>query len=92
MDLTLKFKNKDVVNNLNLEDAEDETIPLLITGNLKEENGSTPIKGQDCVWVLEHKEETKEKSIVNTSPIYQFIEQFLQRFPMLRLMLSYLIF
>jgi hypothetical protein len=92
MDLTLKFDKKEVVNTLELENVEGETIPLILTGNLKEDEGGTPITGQDCVWVLEHKEETKDKTLINTRPIYQFVEQFLQRFPMLRIMLSYLIF
>lgn len=52
MDLTLKFDTQEVKDTLDLEAEADNTIPLLITGNLKEEAGGTPIEGSDCVWVL----------------------------------------
>ncbi len=58
MDLTLKFKTQEVVA-LSLEDHGGETLPLTITGNLKEEDGGTAIEGQDCVWVLEDKVKNK---------------------------------
>jgi hypothetical protein len=52
MDLSLKFKKQEIVNTLELENVEGETIPLIITGNLKEDEGGTPIIGKDCIWVL----------------------------------------
>jgi len=52
LDLTLKFKKKDVVNTLGLKDHIGETIALIITGNLKEEFGGTAIEGHDWVWII----------------------------------------
>jgi hypothetical protein len=52
VDLTLKFYTEDVKDTLNLKDEAGNTIPLLITGNLKEEAGGTPIEGSDCIRVL----------------------------------------
>ena len=51
MDLTLKFDTQELVSCLALEEVAGETIPLTLTGNLKEEDGM-PIEGQDCVRVL----------------------------------------
>jgi hypothetical protein len=48
MDLTLKFDTQAVVNALKLNEISGQTIPLIVTGKLKEENGGTPIKGEDC--------------------------------------------
>jgi beta propeller repeat protein len=52
MDLTLKFDTQELVSCLALEEVAGETIPLTLSGNLKEENGGTPITGEDCVRVL----------------------------------------
>ena len=52
LDLTLKFSTQDLVEKLDLCPLDGQTIPLTITGNLKEENGGTPIEGEDCIWVL----------------------------------------
>lgn len=52
MDLTLKFDTQELVSCLALEEVAGETIPLKLTGNLKEEDGGTPITGEDCVQVL----------------------------------------
>ena len=52
MDLTLKFKTQEVVEKLGLEKHAGEIIQLTITGNLMEEFGGTPIRGEDCVWIL----------------------------------------
>jgi hypothetical protein len=49
IDLTLKFETQDLVALLELGTLSGETIPLIITGNLKEEDGGIPFKGQDCV-------------------------------------------
>ncbi|MCK5040186.1 MAG: hypothetical protein KAR87_04420 [Candidatus Aenigmarchaeota archaeon] len=57
MDLSLKFSTLDVVA-LGIGDFAGQTIPLVLTGTLKEEYGGTPIEGQDCVWVLD---KTKNK-------------------------------
>ena len=48
-DMTLKFKTQDLVNAFGLADFSGETIPLTITGNLKEEHGGTAFTGSDCV-------------------------------------------
>jgi len=52
MDLSLKFSTQEVVGNLELVLVAGETIPLIVTGNLKEEYDGRYIIGQDCVWVL----------------------------------------
>ncbi len=52
MDLTLKFSTPELVEVLELADVAGETIPLTLTGNLKEEFHGRAIIGQDCVWVL----------------------------------------
>jgi hypothetical protein len=52
LDLTLKFDTQALVEKLDLCPLDGQTISLTITGNLKEENGGTPIEGEDCVWVL----------------------------------------
>lgn len=49
MDLTLKFDTQELVATLSLEAEAGNTIPLILTGNLKEEEGGTAIKGSDCV-------------------------------------------
>lgn len=52
MDLTLKFRTQEVVS-LGLGDYAGEMKPLVVTGNLMEEEGGAPIEGKDCVWILE---------------------------------------
>jgi hypothetical protein len=52
LDLTLKFNTPELVETLELSDEAGNTIPLTLTGNLKEEEGGTPIEGEDCIWVL----------------------------------------
>ena len=52
LDLTLKFSTQTLVDKLDLCPFDGQTIPLTITGNLKEEEGGTPIEGEDCIWVL----------------------------------------
>lgn len=52
MDLTLKFDTEELVNCLALEEVAGQTIPLTLTGNLKEEEGGTPITGEDFVRIL----------------------------------------
>ncbi|UCF58502.1 MAG: hypothetical protein JSV15_05375 [Candidatus Bathyarchaeota archaeon] len=54
LDLTLKFNAPEVVETLGLDAFEDrDMVPLILTGNLKEEHSRTPIQGQDCMWILE---------------------------------------
>jgi hypothetical protein len=53
LDLSLKFENQEVYDTLGLEEFKGETLPLVITGNLKEEHDGTPIRGEDCVWILD---------------------------------------
>ena len=48
-DLALKFDSNAVVKNLRISEVLGQTIPLTITGKLKD---STPIEGKDCVRVL----------------------------------------
>jgi len=52
LDLTLKFSNPEVVDTLGLGAYIGETIALIITGNLKEEEGGTAIEGHDWVWII----------------------------------------
>ncbi len=73
IDLSLKFKTQEVINALNLSEEMGNTIPLIITGNLKEEFDGLQIRGQDCVWI-------HAKKLIT----------FLQHFPLLKLLLSYL--
>jgi len=50
-DLTLKFDAQALVGTLELGKVAGTTVPLILTGNLKEEYGGTSIKGQDCIRV-----------------------------------------
>ncbi|MFC1880972.1 6-bladed beta-propeller [Thermodesulfobacteriota bacterium] len=50
-DLVLKFDAQAVIELLGLGEHVGETIPLSITGNLND-GVSTPIEGQDCVWLI----------------------------------------
>ncbi len=49
LDLTIKFDTQELVSALNLDEVAGDTIPLIVAGLLKEEEGGTPFKGQDCV-------------------------------------------
>jgi hypothetical protein len=54
LDLTLKFKAQEVIATLGLDAFSDrDVIILMLTGNLKEEYNGSPIRGQDCVIILE---------------------------------------
>ena len=55
LDLTLKFSTPELVGKLELDEVAGETIPLTLTGSLKEEFSGTPIRGEDCISVLEKK-------------------------------------
>jgi hypothetical protein len=50
-DLMLRFDTQEVVNSLKLNSGFEfkEMVQLQITGNLKQEFGGTPIKGEDCI-------------------------------------------
>jgi hypothetical protein len=52
IDLSLKFDMQALVTTLKLGEVKGSTLPLTLTGNLKEEFGGTPIEGQDCIRVL----------------------------------------
>ena len=52
LDLTLKFDTQELVETLGLSGEAGDTTRLTLTGNLKEEEGGTPIEGEDCIWVL----------------------------------------
>ncbi|MFX1281408.1 MAG: NosD domain-containing protein [Promethearchaeota archaeon] len=49
IDLVLKFDTQEIVDTFILTYYIGETIPLIIKGNLKEEYGGAPLKGQDFV-------------------------------------------
>jgi hypothetical protein len=51
-DLALKFSIQEVKHTLGLGDAVGETVELMVTGNLLEEEGGTPFEGSDCVWII----------------------------------------
>jgi hypothetical protein len=55
LDLTLKFDVPELVAKLKLDEVAGETIPLTLTGSLKEELSGTPIRGEDCISVLKEK-------------------------------------
>ena len=52
MDLVLHFDTQEAVYTLGLASHAGETIPLTLTGSLKEEFGATPIQGQDHARIL----------------------------------------
>ena len=53
MDMILHFETQELVETLGLDQLERDTIlPLMLTGNLTEENGGTEIEGQDCLRIL----------------------------------------
>ena len=52
MDLTVKFGTQGLFEKLGVIEVAGETIPLILTGNLKDKYGGTPIEGQDCAWTL----------------------------------------
>jgi hypothetical protein len=54
-DLVVKFETADMIDILMLKDLAGQTIPLTITGNLKEGKGGTPFSGQDCIKILKNK-------------------------------------
>jgi hypothetical protein len=57
-DLTLKFSVQDLVAKLKLDKIEDrETIPLTIVGATYD---GTPIRGEDCIWVINNKPKPKK--------------------------------
>lgn len=52
MDMILKFDTQELVATLALVDVIGETIPLILTGSLKDEFGGIAIEGSDCIKVL----------------------------------------
>jgi hypothetical protein len=52
MDMLMKVYTHDLVYNLKLQEVTGDTIPLTVTGKLKDEFGGTLIEGKDCVKVL----------------------------------------
>ena len=52
VDLTLYFRINELVAGLNLAEVEGLTVPLTLTGMLKEEAGGALISGKDCVTVM----------------------------------------
>jgi hypothetical protein len=50
-DLVLHYDTQEVVNTLELCVYDDETVPLIVVGNLLEEHGGTAIVGQDYAWL-----------------------------------------
>ncbi|MCK5100268.1 MAG: hypothetical protein KAR45_19315, partial [Desulfobacteraceae bacterium] len=51
-DMTLKFSTQELVDKLKLNDIKGQTVSITINGNLTETEGTAPIEGQDCVWIL----------------------------------------
>jgi len=51
IDLTIKFDAQALVGTLDLGKVASQTVPFILTGNFKEENGGSSIKGQDCIRV-----------------------------------------
>lgn len=51
-DLMLKFRTQEVVGILGLRQLAGDTTTMIITGNLKEEDGHNAIEGQDCLKIL----------------------------------------
>jgi hypothetical protein len=52
MDLAMNIYRDEIVEHLRLQEVAGMTIPLTVTGKLKDEFGGTSIEGKDCVWVL----------------------------------------
>ncbi len=52
IDLSLKFDIRALIKILELGEIIGNTLPLSLMGNLKEEFGGMPIKGQDCIRIL----------------------------------------
>jgi hypothetical protein len=50
-DLVLKFQRREIAQTLKLWQVLGQTVPLTVTGSLKEESGGTQIRGEDCVQV-----------------------------------------
>jgi len=50
LDMSLKFDTQELVIELNLVEVVGQTIPLTLTGKLRD---GTLFEGQDCIWVLE---------------------------------------
>jgi len=65
LDLTLKFKTQEVRTTLGLDAFLKQKIPLIITGNLNQAAGGTPITGQDYVWILNLPGDANDDMIVN---------------------------
>ncbi len=61
LDLVLHFDTQEVVNTLELCIYEDETVPLIVRGNLLEEYNGTAFEGQDHVWLKSPKGKDKGK-------------------------------
>ena len=53
LDLTLKFKTQELVETLGLDEVVGYEILFTLTGNLRESEGGTAIKGADCILVLD---------------------------------------
>ena len=53
-DMTLKFDTRELAETLQLDEVAGETIPLALTGKLKTEWGNNPIKGKDCIWIVDN--------------------------------------
>lgn len=54
IDLSLKFDTQELVTMLGLDAYAGETIPIILTGNLRGENGEgLPIIGSDCIRILQ---------------------------------------
>ncbi len=51
-DLLLKFRTRALIETLDLREVAGQTIPLVLTGNLKEEYSGTAVEGRDSAHIL----------------------------------------
>ncbi len=70
LDLKLKFHRKNLVMTLKLSQVLGQTVPLTLTGNLKEEFGGTQITGEDCLKVRPRVKGKARLVPIETSGVY----------------------
>jgi hypothetical protein len=61
-DLVLHFDTEELVDTLMLDEAAGKTVPLIVTGSLRENKGGTQFSGQDCLQIQKmHKKHWHKK-------------------------------
>jgi hypothetical protein len=63
LDLTLKFSTQELVTTLGLNSLDMRMVPFVVTGNLSEDNGSTPLTGEDCIRLIKRKVKVRAKKL-----------------------------